>query len=64
MKVKRFWLVTAVSQCNHKTEKVYYARNEQKAIKAFYGDTSCWYKNKEYIVKSVKPLEININNEI
>ena len=59
MKIKKYWVVTAHTYTKI-IQKVYYAKNVKKAIDEFYQDSSVWYQNSEYIVDSVKPLEINL----
>ena len=59
MKVKKYWVVTATKYTKI-IRKVYYAKNIKKAIDKFYKDPSAWYQNTEYVVDSVKPLEINL----
>lgn len=59
MKIKKYWVVTAHTYTKI-IQKVYCAKNVKKAIDEFYQDSSAWYQNSEYIVDSVKPLEINL----
>ena len=61
MKIKKYWVVNA-HKYTKTIQKVYYAKNEKKAIDEFYKDSSNWYQNAEYIVDSVKPLEIDLED--
>lgn len=59
MKIKKYWVVNAHTYTKT-IQKVYYAKNVKKAIDKFYQDSNSWYQSAEYIVDSVKPLEINL----
>lgn len=61
MKIKKYWVVTA-STYAITIQRVYCAKNIKKAIDKFYQDSSNWYQKAEYIVESVKPLEINLED--
>ena len=62
MKVKKYWVIMA-SNWKHTIRKVYCAKSEKRAIDKFYRDLNNFYQSGDYVVESVKPLEINLEVE-